>query len=54
MIENGVDIFIEIGPGKILAGLNKKISPDTTVYNIFDKESLEATIDSLRDSLVEI
>ena len=54
MVENGVDTFIEIGPGKVLAGLNKKIAPEATVYNIFDKESLESTINSLRENLVEI
>ena len=54
MVENGVDTFIEIGPGKILAGLNKKITPESTTYNIFDKESLDSTINALRESLVEI
>ena len=54
MVENGVDTFIEIGPRKILAGLNKKISPESTVYNIFDKESLEATINAIRESFIEV
>ena len=54
MVEEGVDTFIEIGPGKVLAGLNKKIAPEATVYNIFDKESLENTINELRENLVEI
>lgn len=52
MIENGVDTFIEIGPGKILAGLNKKINADITTYNVFDKESLETTITALKEELV--
>ena len=47
MIENGVDTFIEIGPGKILAGLNKKINPDIITYNVYDKTSLELTVNSL-------
>lgn len=54
MMTNGVDTFIEIGPGKVLAGLNKKISMDITTYNIFDKDSLETTITSLKEQLTNV
>ena len=51
MVSNGVEIFVEIGPGKVLAGLNKKIAPEAKVFNVFDKESLENTIASLKEEL---
>lgn len=51
MAENGVEIFVEIGPGKVLAGLNKKIAPEAAVFNIFDKASLESTVESLKEML---
>lgn len=51
MVDNGVEIFVEIGPGKVLAGLNKKIAPEAKVFNVFDKESLESTISSLKEEL---
>lgn len=54
MVEEGVDIFIEIGPGKVLAGLNKKIAPEATVYNVFDKASLDVTIEALNAELANV
>ena len=42
LIEQGVDTFIEVGVGKTLAGLIKKINKDVTVYNVEDKATLEA------------
>lgn len=47
MIKNGVDTFIEIGPGKVLAGLVKRISPESRVYNIQDRKSLDEAFDAL-------
>lgn len=54
MIAEGVDTFIEIGPGKVLAGLNRKISSDITTYNIFDKASLDATVSALKEELAGV
>lgn len=54
MVSDGVEIFIEIGPGKVLAGLNKKIAPDATVYNIYDKASLDATVSALKELLAGV
>lgn len=49
MVEDGVEIFVEIGPGKVLAGLNKKIAPEAKVFNIFDKASLNAVVEALKE-----
>ena len=48
LLELGVDTFIELGNGKVLAGLNRKICPaDVKTYNVFDSESLRATVEAL-------
>lgn len=41
MIEDGVDTFIEIGPGKTLSGFMRKINRDVLVINIEKAEDLE-------------
>ena len=47
MIENGVENFVEIGPGKVLSGMIKKISRSSNAYNISDMQSLDTVISSL-------
>ena len=42
MLENGVDTFVEIGPGKTLAGFMRKIAPKATVYNVSSFEDATA------------
>lgn len=44
MAEHGVETFIEIGPGKVLSGMIKKICKTVKVYNISDVESLEKVL----------
>ena len=46
LIQEGVDTFVEIGPGRTLAGFMKKIDRSVKVYNIAAWEDVEAVIDS--------
>jgi [acyl-carrier-protein] S-malonyltransferase len=43
LIEQGVDTFIEVGPGKVLSGLMRQISRDVKTLNVEDAASLETT-----------
>ncbi|QUI21007.1 ACP S-malonyltransferase [Vallitalea pronyensis] len=44
MIDDGVETFIEIGPGKSLSGFVKKIDKSKQILNIQDIKSLEKAI----------
>ncbi len=42
LILSGVDTFVELGPGNVLAGLVKRISAQVSVYSAGDNASIEA------------
>lgn len=48
MIEQGVDTFVEIGPGKTLSGFVKKIDRALTTYSIENVDSLNAVLEALK------
>ena len=47
MGEMGISTFIEIGPGKVLTGLVKRILPDAVSFNVHDMDSFEVMQRSL-------
>jgi len=50
MRSSGIDTFIEVGPGKVLSGLIKRIEPDARIFNVEDVESLNKTLEALKSS----
>ena len=42
IVAAGVTNFVEIGPGKVLAGLVKRISKETTSFNVQDSAGIKA------------
>lgn len=45
----GADVFVEVGPGKVLNGFNKKIDKALTNFNVENLESLEKTLDYFKE-----
>lgn len=48
MIEQGVDTFIEVGPGKVLSGFIKKVDRKMTVYQVEDYDSLMDVVSKIK------
>ncbi|MCB2307868.1 ACP S-malonyltransferase [Clostridium estertheticum] len=48
MIKDGVDTFVEIGPGKVLSGFVKKIDRKLKIVNIEDMDSLNKAVELLK------
>ena len=44
---NGAEVFVEVGPGKVLCGLVKQIDPALKTLNVEDAASLEKTLAEL-------
>ena len=48
LVEQGFTRFIELGPGNALTGFMRRIDRDLEIYNISDCESLEKTVNALK------
>ena len=54
MVRDGVEVFVEIGPGKVLPGLIKKIYPQAITANVEDMASLNQTIEIIKNYKAQI
>ena len=47
LIAQGVSIFVEVGPGRVLTGLLRQIDRSVHCFNVEDEKSLGATLEKL-------
>lgn len=53
LIDQGVNTFVEVGPGRVLTGLLRQIDRSIHVFNVEDEKSLRATLDKLAQAQSE-
>jgi len=53
MIELGVNIFVEVGPGKVLTGLMRQIDRSVRVLNVENAATLQSTIEKITQARAE-
>ncbi len=49
MLEMGCDLFLELGPGGVLAGLLQRTRKGTEVLSVTDVASLQSCVEKLRE-----
>ena len=54
MIESGVTVFVEVGPGKVLTGLLRQIDRSVRVFNVEDSACLQSTMEKLAQARAEV
>jgi len=47
LIDEGVNTFVEVGPGRVLVGLLRQIERSVSVLNVEDEKSLSSTMDKI-------
>ena len=47
LIDEGVNTFVEVGPGRVLTGLLRQIERSVAILNVEDEKSLSATVDKI-------
>jgi [acyl-carrier-protein] S-malonyltransferase len=47
LFDEGVNTFVEVGPGRVLTGLMRQIERSVASLNVEDEKSLQATIEKI-------
>lgn len=53
LIDSGVTVFVEVGPGKVLSGLMRQIDRSVRCFNVEDSASLQASLDKIAQARAE-
>jgi len=53
LVDQGVNTFVEVGPGRVLTGLLRQIDRSVHVFNVEDEKSLHSTLEKLAQAQTE-
>jgi [acyl-carrier-protein] S-malonyltransferase len=53
LVDQGVNTFVEVGPGRVLTGLLRQIDRSVHVFNVEDEKSLRSTLERLAQAQTE-
>ncbi len=53
LVDQGVNTFVEVGPGRVLTGLLRQIDRSVHVFNVEDEKSLHSTLEKLAQAQIE-
>src|SRR5271154_4861080 len=53
LIESGVTVFVEVGPGKVLSGLMRQIDRSVRCFNVEDSASLQSALEKIAKARTE-
>jgi len=53
LVDQGVNTFVEVGPGRVLTGLLRQIDRSVHVFNVEDEKSLRSTLERLAQARTE-
>jgi [acyl-carrier-protein] S-malonyltransferase len=53
LIESGVTMFVEVGPGKVLSGLLRQIDRSVRSFNVEDAASMKSTLERITQARAE-
>jgi [acyl-carrier-protein] S-malonyltransferase len=51
MVAENTQTFVELGPGKVLAGLSKRIDKSVPCYGVYDLKSLELALEKVSEKI---
>jgi [acyl-carrier-protein] S-malonyltransferase len=54
MIDQGVNIFVEVGPGRVLSGILRQIDRSVRVFNVEDSASLQSTLEKIAQTRADV